>query len=102
MVLLISRLKNINELKIVCPNCASDVFYKYGKTKTREQRYKCLLCGKQFSIHAKRSEAKGKPECPNCNKKMNLYKIERDLIILRCSGYPDCKTYKKFLIKEVD
>ncbi len=33
---------------------------------------------------------------------MHLYKIECDVIRFRCSNYPMCKTYKKFIIKEED
>jgi len=50
---------------------------------------------------AKKSPVKGKPACPACRKPMNVYKLESDVIRFRCSGYPVCKTFKKFIMKEV-
>lgn len=93
-------LQIINETNSRCPICNSDVLYKYGKTKTGKQRFQCLICGRQFTQDAKKQEIQGKPICPECSKVMHLYKIEGDVIRFRCSGYPICKTFKKFTIKE--
>lgn len=93
--------QNLNENTLRCPICNADVTYKYGKTKTGKQRFQCLMCGKQFSQDAKKHEVQGKPICPECGKVMYLYKIEGEIIRFRCSGYPVCKTFKKFKIKEV-
>jgi len=88
------------EMEISCPACGSEALYKYGKTKVGRQRYLCLICGKQFSSFAKKQEVLGKPLCPECGSTMHLYKIEGELIRFRCSNYPACKTFKKFIIQE--
>jgi hypothetical protein len=31
---------------------------------------------------------------------MNVCKLEGNIIRFRCSGYPACKTYKKFIMRE--
>lgn len=49
----------------------------------------------------KKQEIQGKPICPECGNLMHLYKIEGEVIRFRCSGYPECKTFKKFMIKEI-
>jgi len=50
---------------------------------------------------AKKPPIKGKPVCPECGRPMNVYKLEADVISFRCSGYPVCKTFKKFIMKEL-
>ena len=90
------------ETLIKCPVCNSEALYKYGKTKTGKQRFQCLICGRQFSHGAKTQEIQGKPFCPSCDRPMHLYKIEGEVIRFRCSGYPVCKTFRKFRIKEED
>lgn len=85
-----------------CPSCDSDAVYKYGKIRSGKQRFICLMCGKQFTPESKRLEVKGKPVCPECGKPMHIYKIEGEVIRFRCSGYPECKTFKKFMIKEIE
>jgi len=50
----------------------------------------------------KKQEIQGKPICPECGKPMHLYKIEGEIIRFRCSGYPVCKTFRKFKITEED
>jgi transposase-like protein len=87
---------------VSCPVCNSEAIYKYGKTKTGKQRFQCLICGRQFSHGAKKQEIQGKPICPECGNPMHLYKIEGEIIRFRCSGYPVCKTFRKFRIKEED
>ncbi len=83
-----------------CPICGSDALYKYGRTKTGKQRYQCLICNKQFSFGAKKIVVKGKPICPKCGRHMNLYKLEKNFLRFRCSEYPECKFFKKFIFYE--
>lgn len=59
------------------------------------------MWGTRVNPMAKKSPVKGKPACPACRKPMNVYKLESDVIRFRCSGYPVCKTFKKFIMKEV-
>lgn len=89
-----------HEAQIKCPDCNSEAIYKNGRAWTGKQRYLCLMCGRQFTHHTNRSEVKGKPACQTCGKIMNLYKIEGSIIRFRCSGYPECRTFKKFRIVE--
>jgi ssDNA-binding Zn-finger/Zn-ribbon topoisomerase 1 len=83
-----------------CPACGNDALYRYGKTKAGNQRFMCLMCGTQFTPGAKKRPVKGKPVCRECGKQMNIYKIEGDVIRFRCSGYPECRTFRKFTMKE--
>jgi len=83
-----------------CPSCDSDAVYKYGRTRTGKQRFLCMMCGMQFTGNAGKATVKGKPACPKCGKPMNLYKIEGYIIRFRCSGYPECRTFKKYIMKE--
>jgi ssDNA-binding Zn-finger/Zn-ribbon topoisomerase 1 len=87
--------------KVNCPICGLNAIYKYGKTKSGKQRFQCIMCGRQFSQDAKKYEVKGKPICSQCGKLMHLYKIEGEIIRFRCSGYPECKAFRKFKIKEI-
>jgi transposase-like protein len=89
-----------NETRTICPSCDSDAVYRYGKIKTGRQRFMCLMCGSQFTPDAKKPAVQGKPLCPECGKTMNVYKLEGSIIRFRCSGYPDCKTFRKFRMKE--
>lgn len=86
--------------EIECISCDSSAVYKYGKIKTGAQRYICIMCGTQFTPGAKKTAVKGKPACPECSRPMNVYKLEGDVIRFRCSGYPVCRTYKKYTLKE--
>jgi len=83
-----------------CPTCANDAVYRYGKTKAGKQRFMCLMCGTQFTPAGTKRPVKGKPSCGECGKPMNVYKIEGDVIRFRCSGYPECRTFRKFTMKE--
>lgn len=87
--------------EIKCPFCGSEAIYKYGRSWTGKQRFLCLICERQFTVGAKKLEVAGKPLCPKCGRPMHLYKIEGEVIRFRCSGYPECKTFKKFKIKEI-
>ncbi|HAM49274.1 MAG TPA: Insertion element protein [Nitrospiraceae bacterium] len=83
-----------------CPSCDSSAIYKYGKVRTGKQRYLCIVCGRQFTDGSKKATVKGKPVCPECGRLMNLYKIDGDVVRFRCSGYPECRTFKKYRMKE--
>ena len=83
-----------------CPSCESEALYKYGKTRTGRQRFLCLMCGMQFTPDSRRAYAKGKPTCPLCGRQMNLYLVEYPIIRFRCSGYPQCRQYRKFRMTE--
>lgn len=87
--------------EVKCDSCNSDALYRYGKIRNGKQRFICLMCGKQFAPGATKLEVKGKPLCPECGRPMHLYKIEGEIIRFRCSEYPECKTFKKFMIKEI-
>lgn len=85
---------------IECDYCNSDALYKYGRTRSGKQRFVCLMCGKQFTPEADKPQVQGKPVCDKCGKPMHLYKIEGGVVRFRCSGYPVCRTFKKFRIVE--
>ncbi len=91
-----------SETLVKCPVCNSDAIYKYGRTKIGKQRFRCLICGRQFSYGTKRRELQEKPICPECGKSMHIYKIEGEAIRFRCAGYPVCKTFIKIQIKKED
>ena len=96
---IVSTEANLEVLK--CPSCDSDAIYRYGKTKTKRQRFFCIMCERQFSEGAKKHTVQSKkPLCPACGKTMHVYKIEEEIIRFRCSDYPECKTFRKFRIKE--
>ncbi len=78
-----------------CPKCRSNVLYRYGKEKSGKQRYRCILCGMQFTKDTKFGGTSERPICLQCGKKMHLYKVENHSIRYRCSFYPICKTYQK-------
>lgn len=90
----------VEEVKIVCPYCEADALYRYGRIKTGGQRFMCMMCGTQFTPGAKKSAVPGKPLCPKCGKTMNVYKLEGNIIRFRCSSYPECKTFRKFTMRE--
>ncbi|HTN44583.1 MAG TPA: topoisomerase DNA-binding C4 zinc finger domain-containing protein [Nitrospiria bacterium] len=78
-----------------CPACGSKVNYRYGRAWTGKRRLQCLMCGRQFTVGAKRAEVMNRPDCPVCREPMHLYKREAGLVRFRCSDYPACKTFKK-------
>ncbi|MDR3568529.1 MAG: hypothetical protein P4L43_10925 [Syntrophobacteraceae bacterium] len=77
-----------------CPRCDSEALYRYGKTRHGKQRFRCLMCGRQFG-DGTRSELKTRPVCPACGKKMHIYRKGPAEIRFRCSAYPACKTFQK-------
>jgi DNA-directed RNA polymerase subunit RPC12/RpoP len=76
-----------------CPRCNSEAFYKYGKTRHGKQRFRCLLCGRQFGDTV-RVELKNRPLCRICGQKMHVYKRDSGIIRFRCSGYPVCRNFE--------
>jgi ssDNA-binding Zn-finger/Zn-ribbon topoisomerase 1 len=81
--------------EIECPSCGSTANYRYGKVKTGQRRLRCVLCGRQFIIGAKRVVVLNRPSCRLCGKPMHLYKRDGNSLRFRCSNYPKCKTYTK-------
>ncbi len=87
------------ELK--CPRCDCEAIYKYGKTKTGKQRFLCIVCGRQFTLEARKRHTEERPSCPVCGKKMHLYMTKGATVRYRCSEYPSCKTFYKVKKEEV-
>lgn len=85
---------HIDKAPLKCPRCNSEALYRYGKTRHGKQRFRCLMCGRQFG-DAARSELKTRPMCPVCGRKMHIYRKGPEEIRFRCSGYPTCRTFKK-------
>jgi ssDNA-binding Zn-finger/Zn-ribbon topoisomerase 1 len=86
------------EIGTKCPICESEALYKNGKTDNGKQRFLCLLCGRQFSPDARHIEIGNRPDCPTCGNPMHFYKRDSLALRLRCSCYPDCRTYLKIPI----
>ena len=83
------------ETKIKCPACSSEALYRYGKGRTGKQRFLCLICHRQFTHGAERTEVKDRPNCPECAMPMHLYKQDARTLRFRCSRYPRCRTFEK-------
>ena len=83
-----------------CPCCDSNAIYKYGKIASGKQRYLCMMCGRQFTLHHRRLRYNNKPFCPQCGTVMHIYKRENKVIRFRCSQYPNCKTFTKQEIRK--
>ncbi len=81
--------------EIECPACQSDAYYKYGKTANGQVRYRCLVCGRQFTENSTRIPVENRPSCPKCGKSMHVYARESECVRFRCSDYPNCRTYLK-------
>ena len=79
---------------IKCPECGSRAIYKYGKTYYHLQRYKCLMCDRQFVPGHERIFPGVRPECPACGSRTHVFKKKGDTYsVFRCSRYPVCRTY---------
>jgi transposase-like protein len=79
-----------------CPNCGSEVSYRYGKTHSGRSRFLCLVCNKQFSLGRKFvMNSEERPLCPVCGKRMHVYSREEAAIRFRCMDYPTCRTFVK-------
>ena len=83
-----------------CPACSSEALYRYGHVHGDRQRFKCVVCGRQFLLGSERHELKTRPACPTCGLAMHVYKREPNVLRFRCSDYPDCKGYTKISCKE--
>ena len=33
---------------MICPACATEIIYRFGKTVKGEQRFVCFTCGREF------------------------------------------------------
>ncbi len=88
--------------EVECPECSSKACYKYGHSKQGKKRFKCIVCDRQFVLASKNRINSGKLECVVCGNKMYLYKIEDNTVRFRCSMYPECKFYKKYILLEVE
>lgn len=91
---------NVKPANLVCPSCGSDALYKYGRTKQGKQRFRCILCGRQFIEGSKAKTWVKRPQCLECGKQMHIYKIEGDIVRFRCSGYPQCRAYRKVTVEK--
>lgn len=86
--------------QIRCPRCNEDAFYKYGMTAGNKQRYRCLSCGRQFTLESMRVPLKNRPACPACGSSMHVYKTESHSLRYRCSCYPECATYVNIKLED--
>jgi len=80
---------------IQCPRCRGEAVNKYGKTSGGNQRFICLVCGRQFVRNGPRLDMKNRPFCPLCGDKMHIYMWDEKIIRYRCSHYPTCRGYAK-------
>jgi len=83
-----------------CPVCQGDALYHNGRIRNGKRRYLCLICGRQFTPDATKPVVTGKPSCTTCGRPMNVYMIEGPIIRFRCSGYPGCRTFRKYSMTE--
>jgi predicted RNA-binding Zn-ribbon protein involved in translation (DUF1610 family) len=84
-----------------CPRCNSDASYKFGKTRHGKQRFRCLLCGRQFG-NTPRDELKERPLCHACGQKMHVYRKDGRVVRFRCSGYPFCRSFAKLQMSDYE
>ncbi|MGC8491212.1 MAG: IS1/IS1595 family N-terminal zinc-binding domain-containing protein [Syntrophobacteraceae bacterium] len=90
-----------DKTSVKCPKCNSEAVYRYGKTRHGKQRFRCLLCGRQFGDGAANGLAT-RPACPSCGKKMHIYRKGATEIRFRCSAYPACRTFTKIGVQEYE
>lgn len=81
------------DTEVKCPNCDSEVVYRYGRAWTGKQRFLCLICKKQFTVGRERVTVKDRPCCPACGKVMHIYKREETSVRFRCASYPKCRIF---------
>jgi predicted RNA-binding Zn-ribbon protein involved in translation (DUF1610 family) len=93
-------LSDTSNAGVACPSCGSDAFYRYGRTRNGKQRFRCLLCGRQFVMGSSRKAIRIRPFCPTCGRLMHLYMVEGSLSRFRCSGYPSCRMYLKIILED--
>lgn len=94
-------MENFGTTEIKCPYCQVDTVYRYGKNRNGKQRFYCLSCSRQFVHGARRILLEDRPDCPDCGKKMYLYRRGTNGWHFRCSGYPECRTYLKRQPEEI-
>jgi transposase-like protein len=80
---------------LACPDCGSDALYRYGRTHSGKQRYRCILCGRQFVEEGFRVRVDNRPDCPKCQSPMHLYMRGKGVTRFRCADYPSCRTFVK-------
>jgi ssDNA-binding Zn-finger/Zn-ribbon topoisomerase 1 len=87
---------------ISCPDCKSEALYRYGKVREGYQRFRCILCGRQFIPgRVRKTVINNRPLCPGCGKSMHVYRRQLSGLRFRCSAYPDCRIYLKVNDQEV-
>lgn len=91
-------MKNISKRSpitgVSCPKCKSTNLWRYGHhPKTKEQKYKCKNCSHQFVPGRQKhlSPRTNHGLCPNCGRKLEIRKTNKNTIQLRCSGRPFCR-----------
>lgn len=84
----------------LCPECGSSALYRFGRTRWGKQRFQCLICGRQFSEGAGRTEPRDRPKCTRCGATMHLYMRKGKTTRFRCSNYPVCRAYLKMETEE--
>ena len=86
---------------VVCPRCASEAIYRYGRTKSGKKRFLCQACRRQFTLNPSvRLSPAERPACPACGEPMHVYMRESETIRFRCSRYPNCRTFFKRAVRE--
>lgn len=91
-----ARERGSRDATIECPRCQSKALYRNGKTYYHQQRYLCLMCGRQFVPGRQRDYGGTRPKCPSCGAKTHLFKKkEGKERVFRCCRYPLCRTYVK-------
>jgi ssDNA-binding Zn-finger/Zn-ribbon topoisomerase 1 len=78
-----------------CPNCGSDAYYRYGKTKNKKLRRLCLVCDRQYVVEKSLKEESARPNCPVCLEPMHVYQRQETLTRYRCRNYPACRKFVK-------
>lgn len=81
--------------KTPCPSCGETALYRYGKGPSGKQRFRCLVCGRQFTDGAQRPTLAHRPRCPVCDRTMHVYRRDDEGVRFRCAGYPGCRTFRK-------
>ena len=89
------EMDTILEPSVTCPRCGAESINKSGKTSYGKQRYKCLVCDRQFVAGARKVHQNGRPSCPICGKHMHVYMTNTAFNRFRCSDYPRCRGFVK-------
>ena len=91
-----ARETDSSDAVIECPRCQSRALYRNGKTYYHQQRYLCLMCGRQFVPGRHKDYRGARPQCPACGAKTHVFKKKQgEERVFRCSRYPQCRTYVK-------